>query len=341
MSAPEKLEFAVVPGSVVHDIVRADLGRIVELVADAYRTHAAGQTVNPASMFLRFPDRPSARIIALPAHLGGSAPVSGLKWIASYPDNVPDGRPRASAVLLLNDARTGYPFACLESSIISAARTAASATLAAQALAGGRRSAERIAFVGAGVIARYIADFLIGTGWKTRQVRVHDLVPAYAGRLADHVAAAGWPRPTLAASVDEAVRDAQLIVFATTARAPHVHDPKLFGHAPHVLHVSLRDLAPEILLAADNIVDDVDHCLTAETSPHLVERLVGHRRFLTGTLADVLDGRARLDRGRAAIFSPFGLGILDLVVGRYVYEQAAANRSLVPIANFFHERRRW
>ena len=34
-------------------------------VAEAYRAHDAGQTVNPASGFLRFPSTPDARIISL------------------------------------------------------------------------------------------------------------------------------------------------------------------------------------------------------------------------------------------------------------------------------------
>jgi ornithine cyclodeaminase len=46
-----------------------------------------------------------------------------------------------------------------------------------------------------------------------------------------------------------------------------------------VLHISLRDLAPEILLASANIVDDIEHCLKANTSPHLTEQLIGNRDF--------------------------------------------------------------
>ena len=56
-------------------------------------------------------------------------------------------------------------------------------------------------------------------------------------------------------------------MFATVAAAPHVHDPAWFAHNPLVLHVSLRDLAPEVLLGSTNVVDDVEHCLKADTSP--------------------------------------------------------------------------
>jgi ornithine cyclodeaminase/alanine dehydrogenase-like protein (mu-crystallin family) len=80
--------------------------------------------------------------------------------------------------------------------------------------------------------------------------------------------------------------------------------------------LSLRDLAPQILLASTNFVDDVEHCLKANTSPHLVEQLTGNRDFLQGTLGDLMSGRAPAPPAdRPLIFSPFGLGVLDLAVG--------------------------
>src|SRR3989441_5719629 len=113
-----QLELSIINGKSVFDIVRAQRGECIRIVQEAYLAHADGQSVNPDSYFLKFPDKPDCRIIALPAYLGNGFDVAGLKWIASYPANVHRGFPRASAVLVLNSYDTRDPFAILESSII-------------------------------------------------------------------------------------------------------------------------------------------------------------------------------------------------------------------------------
>ena len=333
--------FAVISGAQVQQALQDREKQIVDLVEATYHLHAAGESVNPPSYFLRFPDRPSARIIALPASIGGPARVDGLKWISSFPDNVQAGIPRASAVLILNDHDTGYPFACLESSIISATRTAASAALAADHLTRNRRRPTRIGFIGTGLIARYIHTFLTAVGWSFDEIGVHDLSDDSAAGFRGHVRQTGAAgQITVHGSSEAVIRSSDLIVFATIAGEPHISDPAWFGHNPLVLHVSLRDLAPEIILASANIVDDVDHCLKADTSPHLAEQLTGNRDFLHGTLADVMTGRVTPPTDRPLVFSPFGLGVLDLAVGKYVYDETARSGDLHVVEDFFHDLRR-
>jgi ornithine cyclodeaminase len=329
--------FAVVPGAAVRAALRGREREIVQLVEDTYRVHGAGGTVNPPSYFLRFPDRPSSRIIALPGSLGGADPVDGLKWISSFPDNVAAGLPRASGVLILNDPATGYPYACLEASVISAARTAASAAAAADRLSRGRARPTRLGIIGTGLIARYVHSYLTATGWSFARTRIHDLDPAGADGFRRYLAGAGAPDVTVHDDPEEVIRESDLLVFATVAAAPYITDPGWFAHAPVVLHVSLRDLSPEVLLAATNVVDDVDHCLRAQTSPHLTEQLTGNRDFVAGTLADVLDGRLQVPADRTVVFSPFGLGVLDLAVGRFVHAAVAATGGLQVVDGFFAE----
>ena len=334
--------FSVISGAEVQHALQDREQEVVALVDAAYRAHSAGDSVNPPSYFLRFPDRPSSRIIALPASIGGDVGVDGLKWISSFPENVASGLPRASAVLILNDHDTGYPFACLESSIISATRTAAMATLAAEWLSRGRRRPARVGFFGTGLIARYVHTFLAGTGWSFDEVGVHDLSADSATGFCRYLDRSGAGGPiTVHGHPEDLIRSSDMVVFATVAGRPHVTDPSWFEHNPLVLHVSLRDLAPEIILGSTNVVDDVEHCLKADTSPHLAEQLTGNRDFLLGTLDDVMGGRVTLPPDRPVVFSPFGLGVLDLAVGKYVYDRVAANGGLHVIDDFFHEMRRY
>lgn len=331
-------ELSIISGKTVFDIIQAHRADCIEIVRNAYLAHAQGQSVNPDSYFLRFPEKPDCRIIALPAYLGDGFHVAGLKWIASYPDNIRRGFPRASAVLVLNNYENGYPFAILESSIISAARTAASAVLAAYWLTGKARQAHSLGIVGTGFIARYVYDFLVDTGWEIEEVRLYDKSPVESEKFRNTACHPGHHRTvTVVPELTPLLRASDLIVFTTVASAPHVTDASLFEHNPVVLHISLRDLAPEVLLRSQNVVDDVEHVMKANTSPHLTEQQTGSRRFVTGTLAEIILGRRSVDRSSPIIFSPFGLGILDVAVGKWVYDKAVAVGEDRRLSDFFYE----
>lgn len=324
--------FQVVPHTVVVDVLNESRGAVLAAVEYAYLAHDRGETVNPPSHFMHFPAKPENRIIALPAYLDGKVGMPGLKWISSFPGNHELGLPRASAVLLLNDERTGRPVACIEAAHISAARTAASAALAARALQT-RGGPVSLGFVGTGVIARTIADFLHQTGLPVTRYGCHDLVPERAERFVQH-ADGHWPGSGAAVDLQTALA-ADVVVFATTSAEPYLPETLRFRPGQTVLNISLRDLHPQTLLAAQNIVDDVDHCLRAQTSPHLAEQLSGGRAFVTGTLADVLVGRTELRPDQPVVFSPFGLGVLDLAVGAIVLESSAADPRTVTVPDFF------
>src|SRR5262249_50718861 len=128
----------------------------------------------------------------------------------------------------------------------------------------------------------------------------------------------GVEEGAIAGDVASLLADNRMVTLATTALKPHISDLSICKPGTVILHVSLRDISPEAILTCHNVVDDVDHVARAGTSIHLAEQLTGGREFINGTLADVLAGRpsAQYDPARVNVFSPFGLGILDLAVGQ-------------------------
>ncbi|MFC8226187.1 2,3-diaminopropionate biosynthesis protein SbnB [Streptomyces sp. NPDC057287] len=337
--------FQVMGGKSVRAVIETSRPEIFARVRETYLAHQRGATINPDSYFLRFPDRPDARIIALPAALpadaaaGGTEGLAGIKWIGSFPGNIVQNIPRASAVLLLNDLETGYPFACLEAAQISAARTAASAVLGAEHLHGSREAA-KVAVVGAGVISRNILEFFHALDWSFGEVTVYDTVEEYARRSAGHAGALGY-RASTSGTLEEAVDGADLVVLATTAATPHILDPGALAPGQSVLNISLRDIGPELIAASHNVLDDIDHCLKAGTSPHLAVQKFGHRDFIDGTIAQLVLGELRLGRDRPRIFSPFGLGVLDLAVGREILRAGRESGQVQQVPDFFAEVERW
>ncbi|WP_327412340.1 2,3-diaminopropionate biosynthesis protein SbnB [Streptomyces sp. NBC_01233] len=295
---------------------------VVEAVRQAYRLHERGLTELPHSVFLRFPDNARNRIIGLPAYLGDDSPVAGIKWISSFPGNVAAGLERASAALILNSMRTGQPEALLEASVISARRTAASAALAAGTLApAGPQTG--VSLIGCGVINFEVLVFLSALLPELDTVTVFDLDRSRAESFAARCTAR---RPGVKVTVADRVEDAlaahRLIALATTASTPHLAVESC-RPGTLLLHLSLRDLTPETILAGVNIVDDADHVCREATSLHLTEQQVGNRDFITASLGEVLaDDGYRRDETALTIFSPFGLGILDLAVADLVRRTA-------------------
>jgi N-[(2S)-2-amino-2-carboxyethyl]-L-glutamate dehydrogenase len=297
---------------------------LIEVVRAAYETHGEGDSSLPQSTFLRFPGQLRDRIVALPAYLGGGCRLAGIKWVSSFPENLHLGVDRASAVLILNSPQTGRPEAVLEGSVISAKRTAASAALAAQCLLRGNKVG-CVGIIGCGLINFEIARFLLAVFPEVEAFLLFDKDEARAKqfenkcqRTFDQVGL------EIATDVTAVLRNSSLISIATTAVTPHLSELRECPRGSTILHISLRDLTPDVILSCDNVVDDVDHACRAQTSVHLAELLVGHRDFIRCTLADILRGRAPARNGSetVSVFSPFGLGILDLAVGKLVRDLA-------------------
>ncbi len=322
----------VVPGQEVREALAGMETEVIGAVRAAYLAHAAGASELPHSTFVRIPHTDRGRVIALPGYLGEPAEVLGIKWIASFPQNVGRGLERASAVIVLNSTATGHPQVIMEGAEISAARTAASAALAAACLA---PPGDSLGVIGAGRISREIVRYLKVAVPRLTRVAVFDIDDARARQFARACAADFGAQVEVASSLDTVLGSAATTVIATSAVLPYVHD-LAGGTARTLLHISLRDLAPALIARCRNIVDDLDHVCREGTSIHLAFQQEGGTGFVAGTLADVLNnvvpGRETADD--TVVFSPFGLAVLDLAVAALVRRRVAEHGGGTVIPHF-------
>jgi len=308
-------------------LLSRDRTQVMRLVTEAYRLFAEGQAVEEVPSYLRPPHDARARIIAKPACLYGAHPVAGVKWVGSFPGNLALGLPRASGLLVLNDMCTGLPIGSLEVAAINAHRTSASAVMALNQLhgvpAGAQRAGRVISLVGTGHIGWQMACYLVHEGWLPSQWVLHDLDAARAQAFAARLQALTPGGPDVpvhcADSAAQASTLGEVVVYTTTAGVPHLND-LLLRPEQTLLHISLRDLGPAVLAQAHNYVDEAGLAFSQKTALQLAEEALGHRDYLRGEIDAVLAG-GRPNDGRPVIFSPFGMGILDLAVGQWILRQ--------------------
>ncbi|MEM7168493.1 MAG: 2,3-diaminopropionate biosynthesis protein SbnB [Planctomycetota bacterium] len=333
-----ELPLRVLGSADVRQILSKSRSQIVDVVRSAYVSYGRGQACVPHAPFVTSSDGlgERARIIALPAFLGGETNRVGIKWIASFPDNLERDLPRASALMVLNCTATGRALAVLEATEVSAYRTAASAALAAAELHE-NPDPRALGILGAGPINLTVARFVLDAFPGISQVSISDLRPERSRRFA---ATLEEDRPGLSiqlqSSAEECMRASEILSVATTATSPHIQNLSTCPDRCTILNISLRDFAPSAILAADNIVDDLHHVCRKATSIELAYDASKDTSFVRANLSDVLLGQAppRSPGKRVSIFSPFGLGMLDVAVADYVLRECVRQGVGIDVCDF-------
>lgn len=327
--------FSIITSQTIKSITEENPEQIYEAVKIAYIKHSEKKANNPPSYFLRFPDKPKSRIIALPSSIIENPRVAGIKWISSNPDNLNIGLKRASAVIILNSYDTGYPIACLEGAIISALRTVYSAILVCNLLLSNKKI-QSLGVVGAGNLAERFLECLHKQNWSIKEINIFDLEPQACPKLQNKIKQIN---PRIDVKIIKKLKDlittSEVIFLSTTSLEPYIKETAWFKHNPIVLNISLRDIAPEILVSSNNIVDDINHILNANTSPHLAQQKYNHSKFINCTVGQLIKGYNNFDSTKPIIFSPMGMGVLDLAVANYIYDKAKHEDLCINISNFF------
>ena len=219
------------------DMIKAgvkDMASCVEVMEDLLITLYKGDYVmgganhNSHGCMIMFPDDPQfegmpknaddRRFMAMPAYLGGRYQMAGMKWYGSNVDNKKKGLPRSILMMMLNDKDTGAPLALMSANLVSAYRTGGIPGVGAKYLA--KKDAKVVSIIGPGVMGKTsLAAFVsvcpqVDTvKIKGRSQRSMDAFVKFVKEELPQI-----KHIEICDTVEEAVRDSDIISFTTTVR---------------------------------------------------------------------------------------------------------------------------
>jgi ornithine cyclodeaminase/alanine dehydrogenase-like protein (mu-crystallin family) len=310
-----------------HDEVHAllPMRACIEVVAEALAGLAGGRLQQPLRMVLK-PEGAAGLMALMPAYASTPEPAFGLKLIGVFPGNVARGLDAHQGAVLLLSGETGALLALLNASAITALRTAAVSGVATRLLAA--PEAGDLALIGAGVQARSHLEAMACVR-SIRRARVASRTPERTRVFVEEMAGR-VPFPVeAAASVEAAVRGADLIVTVTSSHEPVLRREWIApGAHLNVVGASQPD-AREVdsaTMAAARLFVDRRQSTENESGDYLVplrEGLIGPDH-IRAELGELLTGArpGRSSPEEITLFKSLGLAVEDLAAAAYVYRRA-------------------
>src|SRR5438876_4139371 len=274
----------------------------------------------------RRPPEAKGVMALMPTYRAGKQPLFGLKAICVFSGNAAIGKDAHQGGVIVFDGTTGEPLAIVNASAITAIRTAAVSGLATRLLA--REDAGDLAIIGAGVQAR---THLVGMACvrKLRRIRVAAGRFANAQKVAEEIQPQCFCPIEPVESSEAAVRGADIIVTATTSRAP-VLKREWISAGAHINAIGTfspkaREIDTATMVDATLFVDARESALN-EAGDYLLaaeEGAIGPEH-IRAELGEVLIGahRGRTSRDEITLFKSLGLAIEDLAAAAHAYQKA-------------------
>ena len=278
---------------------------LIPAMAGAMRDLSAGKVQQPLRQILPIAEH-AGFFGVMPAY-GGAL---GAKLVTFYPNN--QGLPTHHAMILLFRPETGEPLVTMDGRLITEMRTAAVSAVATNLLA--RREVDVLAILGSGVQAQSHLEALQIVR-QFREVRVWS--PRRASEFAKKFNVAA------AASAEEAVRGADVIVVATSAITPVLKgewlSPGAHINAVGATRPNWRELDDEVLRRSRIYVESREAATKESGDVSAAGKIVAE-------LGEVIAGSepGRQSNDEITLYKSVGVAVEDIVAANLVYRRAVA-----------------
>lgn len=306
--------------------LNTDWNNNVQVITDAVNCLSLKDMAQPIKPYLRYGNAAN-RIIAMPAFIGGDINKSGIKWIASFPDNIHKGIARAHSVITLNEAETGVPIGVINSGEISAIRTASvSGFIIKEFMEHRKLESLNIGIIGFGPIGQThlkMCNELLKD--SIENVYIYDLKGVNRAIIDKGLN----EKVTEVSSWEEAYSEADIFITCTVSQSRYIDKQPKAGSLH--LNVSLRDYKSEVFpwFSKAIVVDEWNEVCRENTDIEMFNTTQGLEREDVLEIQDLLkkDYFASLDKDQAVMFNPMGMAIFDIAIANN-YLKLALNRSI-------------
>ncbi len=255
----------------------------------------------------------------------------GTKVVSVFNDNpAKHNLPAVQGIVVLINPENGSPLAIMDASYLTAVRTGAVSGVATKFLA--REDAQTHVLLGSGVQAKTQA-WAVATVRKLKECLVYSIDPEEKkiAFCADVESLTGV-RTTVAEDAEGAVRKADILTLATSAREPIIngdwikpgtHINGIGSHAP-----SMREIDADTLRRSKVICDSLRAC-QAEAGDLIIPAEEGKWdwRKVYAELGQLITGElvGRENDDEITLFKSVGLAIQDMSTAALVYGKASEN----------------
>src|SRR6266849_5436592 len=233
----------------------------------------------------------------------------GQKIVTFYPPNAETNLPTHMATILLNDPQTGAPLAVMDGRLITEMRTAAVSAAATKLLA--QPNAKILAILGSGVQARSHAEALRLVR-QFEEIRVWSPNKSHAEQFAKEIGAK-------AMSAEAAVRDADVVVTATSSRMSILRGawlrPGCHVNAVGACRPDWRELDDDAM--RNVIFVDSREAALKESGDVILSGAKIHAE-----LGEALAGKVPPRTSETTIFKSLGMAVEDIAAALLVYRSA-------------------
>lgn len=257
----------------------------------------------------------------MPAYLG-KGDYFGAKVINACSANIGTKYPSHVGYVIIFEAEHGTVAGMVEAGSITQIRTGAVSAVATDLLA--RADADKLAIIGAGAQGRSHLEACMCVR-NIKEVSVYDISDEAAQRYAAEMTDKFGIPLKVTASVQEAVKDADIICTVTPSKEPYLK-PEWIKEGAHINAVgtftpATREVTSQ-LVKASRLYSDYTDAMKKESGEYLIPLSEGliDESHIKGSIGELLLQKAegRTNDKEITLFAALGLAVEDVAAAAYV-----------------------